>query len=76
MLPSSPEKINIEMPVSSVERLLSEADEHIQQGRFPVLKEQTRERLIEKAKEYEVKTYGKRLVKPAEYPTQKSWFED
>jgi hypothetical protein len=76
MLPSPPEKVVIDMPVSSVEQLLSEADEHIRQGRFPVLKEQTRKRLIEKAEAYEVKTYGKRLVKTAEQPTEKRWFEN
>jgi hypothetical protein len=63
VLPLPANSIRVKETVSSTERLLSLAGEHIRAGRLPVLKDSTKSGLIEKAKQYEMQTYG-RLLRP------------
>jgi hypothetical protein len=68
VLPLPANSIPVNRSVSSTEYLLSLAKEHIRAGRVPVLKDSTKSVLIERAKEHEMKTYG-RLLEPV-MPTQ------
>lgn len=63
VLPRSASSIPANRSVSSTEHLLSLAEEHIRAGRLPVLKDSTKSGLIEKAKQYEIRMYG-RLLRP------------
>ncbi len=48
--------------VNSTKALLQKADEHIQAGRIPILKDQTKAELLVRATEFETATYGKPLA--------------
>ena len=60
--------------VSATEHFLRMAEVHIQAGRVPVLKASTKERLLEKAREGELRQYG-RLLRPAGGTVERSLFE-
>ncbi len=63
--------------VSATEHLLRLADGHIQAGRLPVLKDATKQGLLEKARAWEVSQYGGVLRREPARPAsrQKSLFE-
>jgi len=77
VLPSPAASIPVKGTVSATEHLLRLADGHIQAGRLPVMKESTKEGLLEKARRGEKNRYG-RLIRPEPAgPTsgQRSLFE-
>jgi hypothetical protein len=51
--------------VSATEYLLGLAESHIQAGRLPVLKDSTKQGLIEAARQREIQEYGRPLQEPA-----------
>lgn len=63
--------------VSATEQLLCPADDHIKAGRLPVLKDATRQGLLEKAHQWEINQYGRPLRQEPAKPAggQKSLFE-
>ena len=61
VLPMPARSIPVNRSVSSTKYLLSLAEEHIRTGRLPVLKDNTKSGLIDKAKQYEMQTYGSLL---------------
>jgi hypothetical protein len=60
--------------VSATEHLHRLADEHIQAGRLPILKDTTKETLLQKARQGEINQSG-RLLRPEPAGGQKSLFE-
>lgn len=58
VLPAPAAHISVKDSVRSAERLLEMVEEHIRAGRLPVLKDSTKSRLFEKAKERELRIYG------------------
>ena len=56
VLPAPTDSISVKRKVSSTERVLSLAQEHIRAGRLQVLDDSTKSGLIEKAKQYEMQT--------------------
>jgi hypothetical protein len=77
VLPHSADAILVNRTVSATEHLLRFAEEHIQVGRLPVLKEKTKQSLIDKARQYEVKEFGRPLRQEPVRTTggQRSLFE-
>jgi hypothetical protein len=77
ILPAKAEAIPVNGTVSATENLLRLVDEHIQAGRLPILKESTKHGMLEKARQGEIRQYGRLLrlepAKPA--GGQKSLFE-
>jgi hypothetical protein len=63
VLPAPATSISVNLSVGSTEQLLALAEGHIRAGRLPVLKDSTKEGLIEKAKLREMQLYG-RLIRP------------
>jgi hypothetical protein len=58
VMPSPPEKIDVEITVSDMRAMLNRMDKHIAAGRIPILKEATKQRLLDKAETWEKRTYG------------------
>ncbi len=77
VLPSPAASIPVQGTVSATEHLLRLADGHIQAGRLPVLKDSTKEGLLEKARQGEISQYGRLLRPELARPAigQKSLFE-
>jgi hypothetical protein len=77
VVPSPADSIPVRGTVSATKHFLRLADEHVRAGRLPVLKESTKQGLLEKARQGEISQYGRLLrTEPAE-PTgrQRSLFE-
>jgi hypothetical protein len=77
LLPASADTIRTAMTVSSAEHLLKQADEHIKAGLIPILKDQTKQRIIERARQYEISQFGKVLRNEKRIPrseTDKKWW--
>lgn len=77
VLPIPAVSIRVTATVSATEHLLRLADEHIQAGRLPVLKDATKQGLLEKARQWEISQYGRLLRPEPAKPAggQKSLFE-
>ena len=58
LMPSPVDQMPCDMTVSAVMHQLQKVERHIAAGRIPVLKESTKNALIARAREYEVRTYG------------------
>lgn len=63
LLPLPASSIPVNRSVSNTKHLLLIAEEHIRAGRLPILKDGTKSGLIEKANQYELRTYGQ-LLRP------------
>jgi hypothetical protein len=77
ILPPKANAIQVKTTVIATEHLLHLAEGHIDAGRLPLLKDATKQVLLEKARQWEIDQYGQPLrrepVKPA--GGQKSLFE-
>jgi hypothetical protein len=67
VLPPPATSIPVNCTVSATEHFLRLADGHIQAGRLPVLKDSTKEGLLEKARNWEIGEYG-RVLRPKPAP--------
>jgi hypothetical protein len=74
VLPPPAASIPVKGTVSATEHLLRLAEGHIQAGRLPILKDSTKEGLLEKARQREMSQYG-RLLRPEPAGGQRSLFE-
>lgn len=54
------------MTVSTAAALLKEAEWHIRAGRVPVLRDETKAKIIQLAEQYEIEQYGKMVSRQAE----------
>jgi hypothetical protein len=63
ILPPKAESIPVTNTVSATEHSLRSAEDHIQGGRLPILKDSTRKGLLEKARQWEISQYG-RTIRP------------
>ena len=70
LLPAKPDDISPTMPVSSVQRLLDEADAHIRAGRIAILGPDAKQKIIQRAKEHEIHTYDHLLDQQPASPSQ------
>jgi len=71
VLPFLPEKLHVERTVGAMEQLLRAAEGHIQAGRLPLLGENTKQWLLDKARQFEIGQYG-RTIRPE--PPQRTLF--
>jgi hypothetical protein len=62
LIPTAAQDLRVELPLNSVETRLSQADDHIRAGRLPILKTQTKQVLIQRARQYEIRTFGHLLT--------------
>jgi hypothetical protein len=76
VLPSPAHAIPVKSTVSATESLLDLAEGHVRAGRLPILEEITREALLEKARQGEIRRYGQ-LLRPdtARRAVQRPLFE-
>lgn len=58
VMPARAEEINVSQTVGTVRRLLEKAQVHMDQGRIPILRPETSQGLVEKAKQREIEKYG------------------
>lgn len=70
VLPLPAVSIPVSKTVSATRHLLELADGHIRAGRIPVLQENTKTTLLEKAREFERQRYGRELQPSATKPAQ------
>jgi hypothetical protein len=63
VMPSPANQMQVEHTVSTIQQWIGKADTHMQSGRIPLIKPETFESLIGRAKKREIETYG-RLLKP------------
>jgi hypothetical protein len=70
VLPAPADAIPVTRTVSATEHFLEMAEGHIRAGRLPVLKNSTKEGLLEKARQYEIKEYGRPLRLEVRQPIQ------
>ncbi len=63
VMPSPAKQMQVEHTVSTIQHWIAKADAHMHAGRIPLIKPQTFESLVDRAKKREVETYG-RLLKP------------
>jgi hypothetical protein len=77
VLPIPAASIRVTTTVCATEQLLRLADEHIKAGPLPVLKDTSKQELLEKARQWETSQYGRPLwPEPArEAGGQKSLFD-
>lgn len=68
VMPSAPKDIPVEMTQAVARAHLARIDGHIAAGRVPILKEETKAALLEKARQYEQQLYGRRS-KPDPQPS-------
>jgi hypothetical protein len=68
VIPSAPQDIHVPMTEGVARAHLTRIDGHIAAGRVPILKEETKAALLEKARQYEQQHYGKRR-KPDPQPS-------
>lgn len=61
LLPTAAEHLEVASPVRSVEMLRSQADGHVAAGRLPLLKDTTRRAILDRAREYEIRQFGRVL---------------
>ena len=61
VMPVRSEEMRSEFTVSRVQGLIENASTHMHAGRIPILHEDTFEKLVEKAKQYEIENYGRLL---------------
>jgi len=61
LLPAKAEDFRNETPVANTKANLAELEGHISGGRIPILKDETKERLMQLAREYEVRFHGRLL---------------
>jgi Competence protein CoiA-like family len=61
VMPQTPDKMTVRMTVSAATMLLEQAERHIRVGRVPVLRQETKEKIIQLAEQYEIEHYGKVL---------------
>ncbi|MGO8752428.1 MAG: competence protein CoiA [Thermoguttaceae bacterium] len=59
VMPQTPDKMRVRMTVSTAAALLKQAEEHIRAGRVPVLRDETKAKIIQLAEHYEIEQYGK-----------------
>jgi len=59
VMPQTLDKMRVRMTVSTAAALLKQAEEHIRVGRVPVLRDETKAKIIQLAEEYEIEQYGK-----------------
>jgi hypothetical protein len=60
VMPSAPNDIDVKLTESAARVHLDSIDCHIAAGRVPILKDETKSALLEKARQYEEQRYGKR----------------
>lgn len=60
VMPSAPKDIEVKMTEAATQVHLNRIDGHIAAGRVPILKDETKEALLEKARQYEERHYSKR----------------
>jgi len=58
LMPSPPDEIQVERTALEMRACLDRVDEHIAVGRIPILKDTTKQQLLEKAEAYEKRRYG------------------
>jgi hypothetical protein len=58
LMPPAADRIQVTRTVRETESLLARVDSHVQAGRIPVLKDETRQSLLARAEQFEVRTYG------------------
>jgi hypothetical protein len=58
VMPSHADEIEVKMTVAATTTQLTQIEIHIAAGRVPELKESTKARFLEKAREFELKEYG------------------
>ena len=61
VLPIPADIIRVNRTVSATQQTLQEAEDHIQAGRLPILKDTTKQSLLEKARQHEISQYGRPL---------------
>lgn len=64
LMPHRAARIVVRQTVRTVKSLLAQVDVHIQAGRIPLLKENTRRLLLDRAAEFEIAAFGARLGFP------------
>ncbi len=63
LMPRPANQMQVEHTVSTIQQWIGKADAHMQTGRIPLIKSETFESLVNRAKKREIETYG-RLLKP------------
>ncbi len=58
-MPQTLDKMRLRMTVSAAAALLKQAEEHIRVGRVPVLRDETKAKIIQLAEQHEIEQYGK-----------------
>ncbi|MBM3984054.1 MAG: hypothetical protein FJ304_28065 [Planctomycetes bacterium] len=77
IMPVPSDRIRVTTTVQGTEQLLAELDRHIGAGRVPVLKNETKRAILERARQYEIERYGRplRAAVTAQPPLQPSLFD-
>jgi len=74
VMPQKADNIRVRMTVSAVAALLEQSERHIRAGRIPMLRNETKAKILQLAEQHEIEQYGK-VVSRHTKPKERSLFD-